>query len=163
MDWLSLTQVFGQQDSSVSNPSSGSQILQPCPFPLNPLPWPRANRTPPGVVPDIWSPGLGMASEPRTTRAEAWKRSHHGLLNLSCPLVGCQSDLWEMPGGRAGGEHVSGHGHPLLSSRHPPQIQQKGRASLPCDLRQIPSLLWASAAFEMGLKVPQIASCQEDQ
>lgn len=80
-------------------------------------------------MPDIWSPGLGgQCPEPRTTRAGAWEALTHSSVveSVRAPLVGCQSDLWEMSGGQAGGEHVSGHDPPLSSAAAiPPQIQEK--------------------------------------
>lgn len=92
LQWIGpgLTQVFGQQDSSVSNPSSGSQILRPCgvlPFLLNPLPGPGQTGLPWCCVPDIWSPGLGsQRPEPRTTRAEAWEAlTHSGAVESVLP------------------------------------------------------------------------------
>lgn len=85
-----LAQVFGQQDSSVSNPSSGSQILRPCgvlPFLLNPLPGPGQTGLPWCCVPDTWSPGLGsQRPEPRTTRAGAWEAlTHSGAVESVLP------------------------------------------------------------------------------
>lgn len=84
-----LTQVFGQQDSSVSNPSSGSQILRPWGPPLSPEPpsWPRANRTPPGVVcPTFGGPGLGSPSRAKNHKSRGLGAlTTAELLNLSCP------------------------------------------------------------------------------
>lgn len=144
---LGLTQTFRQQDLSISNPSSGGQILRPCgvlPFLLNPLSGPGQTRLPWCCVPGIWSPGLGshIRSQEPQVQGPGTHSPTEVLLNLSVPpSSGCQSDLWA-DAERTGWRKISGLracSAPLLTGRHPATDSgERERASVLCDLGQVP-------------------------
>lgn len=148
---LSLTQIFRQQDLSISSPSSGGQILRPCgvlPFLLNPLAGPGQTRLPCCCVPGIWSSGLGghIRSQEPQEQGPGMRSPTEELLNLSVPpSSGCQSDLWA-DAERTGWRKISSLracSTPLLTGRQPATDSgERERASVPCDLGQVSFFSW---------------------
>lgn len=149
-----------QEDLSMSNPLSGSQILRPggvLPFLRNPFPA-QGKHGSLVVWAQHWEPWAGQpASEPRITSSagvQGLGSAHSPLevrLNLfnRCPL-GCQSDLCADAERRGWGlGRLRAPSSLLLLATILPGAQEEGKGSHCCVTSGRPFCLWASTAFEM--------------